>query len=105
MASPRELTEDEVREQFLRLVWKCVSDWEKVPNKNMRERLSGLAFSLLVILDGDSVAIPGFTVCPDPHKDDKSYRSEKGKNWFPEENCNIAGELHELFYELGPKNS
>lgn len=100
----RELTEDEVRKQFLKLVWDYIEYWDKLPDKTCRERLEGLAFGMLVILDGESAELPGFVVAPDPHPDDKEYHKERGENWFPENhesdtNCDIGGCLHELFFK------
>lgn len=93
---PRELTEDEVREQYLGLIQTYVRYWHNLPNKTCRERMEGLAFSMLVILDGES-GLPGFIVAPCPHQDDKEYHKDQGDNWFPENHksnvkCDIAGE-------------
>lgn len=101
---PREYTTDEVRKQFLELVWTYIGYWGRLPGKTPRERLEGLAFSMLVILDGGS-ALPGFIVVPCPHPDDKEFHKDEDENWFPENyespvNCNIAGSLHELFHSI-----
>ncbi len=47
-------------------------------------RLEGLAFSILVALDGEAAAIPAFIVAPYPHPDDKHYHVENGENYYPE---------------------
>lgn len=101
---PREYTTNEVRKQFLELVWTCVDYWGRLPGKTPRERLEGLAFSMLVILDG-ATDLPGFIVAPCPHPDDKEFHKDEDENWFPENhessvNCDIAGGLHELFYGI-----
>ena len=97
-----ELTEDEVRRRFLKEVWGLIEYWENVYS-TPRMRLCGLAFSMLVMLDGGS-NMPAFVVAPLPHEDDKAYCIEKGEDWFPENHesnvrCNISGSLHELFYK------
>ncbi len=106
--SSRELTADEVREQFIRAIWSRVDYWDTVelPTKNQRERLRGLAFEILVILDG-ATDLPVFIVAPSPHESDKAFHQEHGTNWYPENddasvNCNIAVEaLHEEFSAMG----
>jgi hypothetical protein len=94
----REYTEDEVRKNYLELVWEYINYWDSLPEKTCRERLEGLAFGMLVILDGESTEMPGFSVFPSPHQDDKEYHIKLGENWYPD-SCDIAGCLHELFYE------
>lgn len=102
MDESREYTEEEIRHQYLKLVWSYIEYWLALPDKTCRQRLEGLAFSLLVIIDGES-ELPGFILAPFPHPDDKEYRKSKGQNWFPENpevevKGDIAGSLHELFH-------
>jgi len=104
MLEPREFTEAEVRQQYLELVWSSIDYWHNLPDKTCREKMEGLAFGILVILDGDT-SLPGFIVAPCPHPDDKEYNREQRENWFPENHdsnvkCNIAGCLHELFHGI-----
>lgn len=112
MSKPREMTTEEVRAKFLDMVRSYVDYWADpyhAPGDDLRERLSGLAFSILVILDGDS-AMPGFIVAPHVHEGDKKDCIENGENWYPEPRdvehdayeYDIAGHLHEEFYK-GPK--
>ena len=103
----REFMMEEVREQFLETVRSYISYWNTLPNKTIQERLEGLAFSILVILDGDTSSLPNFIVAPNPHPDDKKYFQNNKENWFPENcipaiNCNISGCLHEIFYKVKP---
>lgn len=98
---PRAYTTEEVREHFLNHVRNMVDYWDRhVERETTRERLSGLAFSLLVLLDGGT-HLPGFVVAPAPHRDDREFHISEGKNYYPEApevECDIAGFLHELFY-------
>ncbi len=102
----REYTEEEVRQQYLELVWSYIDYWHNLPDKTCREKMEGLAFGMLVILDGGTeLELPGFIVAPSPHPDDKEYLENQGKNWFPENdessvNCDISRGLHELFYGI-----
>lgn len=106
---PREFTEDEVRKAFLEYVWQIIDYWEgqcdqEVAQYPCRKKLEGLAFSLLVTLDGESIDLPGFIVAPRPHPSDKAYHQENNENWWSENHnadvkCDIGGCLHELFYK------
>ena len=100
----REYTTEEVREKFLKHVINLTTCWNGVKERTCLEKLEGLAFSMLVLLDGGT-ELPGFIVAPAPHEDDKEYLKKQNENWFPENNkpsinCNIAGYLHELFPDL-----
>lgn len=104
-AMAREYTMEEVREIFLRHVHHLIDYWEDEGEAvTSRDRLEGLAHSLLAMLDGCSADAPGFIVAPLPHKDDKERLESLGENWYPENdetlvNCDIGGALHDLFYK------
>jgi len=101
----REYTTDEVQEQFLNLVRRNVAYWKSQARRGgtLEDALEGLAFSILVLLDGGAMGMPGFIVAPDPHPTDREYHQESGENWFPENHeakaqikGDISGSLHEL---------
>jgi hypothetical protein len=100
---PRQLTTEEVRDRFLAHVRSMVAYWERVEVRPLttRERLDGLAFSILAALDGAS-EMPGFIVAPCPHPSDRAFHESEGDNWYPENRsgvveCDIAGSLHERY--------
>lgn len=106
--TPREITDDEVRYLLLAHIHELVRYWgssdERVISqpKTIDERLNGLALSILAVLDGSAVALPGFVVAPHPHPDDRTYNRGRGKPWFPDTpdlDHDIAGSLHEHFHE------
>lgn len=101
-STPRMFTCDEVREQFLMHVAALVQYWDELKiGIPVRERLEGLAHSILVALDGNAAALPGFVVAPAPHPTDRAYCIRIGENFYPEAPnvaCDIAGELHERIY-------
>lgn len=102
--SPKEKKMEEVREDFLNHVRDMVDYWHDVPNKTEKEKLNGLAFSIMAALDGCSVDIPGFIVAPLPHETNKQYHMDNEEDYYPENhnsevNCNIAGELHDHYYK------
>jgi hypothetical protein len=101
----REWTEDEIREKFLAHVRVMVDYWDREPRaETQKRRLEGLAFSILVALDGCAGGLPGFIVAPSPHPEDKAFHQSEGENYYPENHeadvkGDIAGCLHELFYK------
>lgn len=104
---PRAYTENEVRNKLLDEIWMLIDYWHNAERSD-RERMEGLAFSILSALDGASLGLPKFIVAPDPHPHDKGWNQSEGENYFPENyalpiHCDIAGGLHELFYGRKPK--
>ena len=101
----REYTTEEIREQFLDNVRMLVNYWDRTPKETTKEKLEGLAFSILTILDGCAGDLPGFIVAPSSHPDDKQYHIDNEENYYPENHeiedkikGDIAGGLHESFY-------
>jgi hypothetical protein len=100
--TPRQYTNDEVKEMFLQHVKALVQYWAGglVGDKPAAERLDGLAFSILATIDGSSAVLPAFILAPMPHSGDKDYNLSHGENWFPEApdvECDIAGTLHDCY--------
>jgi len=98
-----EYTTDEVREKVLDHIRTMSKYWSRVENQTVEEKLDGLAFSILTMLDG-CTDLPGFIVAPYPHETDKDSRIENNKKYFPENHdsivrCDISGFLHELFHK------
>jgi len=103
----REYNENEFREKFINKILGAIDYWstvEGIGNKHTKDRLEGLAFSILSIMDGSS-DLPQFVVAPNPHMDDKEYHKDIDENWYAENhqneiNCDIGGTLHDMFYHL-----
>jgi hypothetical protein len=102
MSEPRELTGDEVREEFLSHVRAMVRYWATQPEgegcRTVQDRCEGVAFSILCALDGCAGELPAFTVTPAPHPSDQAYHQKQGENWYPSAG-DIAGGLHELLHK------
>lgn len=101
MKLSREKTDTEVRNEFISSVKSLVDYWNNVSDKNTKEKLEGLAFSILSMLDGVT-GMPRFIVAPDPSPEDKGYYIDNNKNYYSENyesnvKCDISGCLHELF--------
>ena len=95
---PREKTVDEVRSEFLDHVAGLIDYWD-INACSVRAKLEGLAFSILVMLDSGTLALPGFRVLPHPHESDEAVHREEGRNWYPND-VDIAGDLHDHLFNL-----
>jgi len=99
----KEKTTQEIREEFLDHIRALVDFWDNTKRDTTKEQLSGLAFSIMNVLDGGT-NLPAFIVAPCPHEDDKPYHIESGDDYYPENHetkvkGDIAGCLHEMFYK------
>ena len=98
----REYNEEEVREMFIKKVNSLIEYWHKESRTpDTKDKLEGLAHSILVVIDGNNSSLPKFVLAPDPHPSDKQYHIDNRDNFFPENhaskiNCDISGCLHEL---------
>jgi hypothetical protein len=108
---PREFTEDECRERFLRRIWDLIDYYLRETRRaEVEQKLEGLAFSILSILDGASIQMPGFAVVPKGCSDDSVYHRVHGEDWWPYNRpeamgaikCDLSGSLHDLFYKFRP---
>lgn len=93
---PRVLTIDEVRERLCMRIHHLVTYWHFLPQASMRERLDGLAWSILSTLDGEALDMPGFIMQPRSCPEDEAFYRERGDCWYPS-GIDIAGALHEQF--------
>jgi hypothetical protein len=96
-------TTDEIRQNFLREIRRKVKYWAAVDDKNTNERLDGLAFSILSMLDGGVDNIPPFIVTPISSEEKRIDAIQNGQKYYVGTNSNmvtndIAGILHEQYY-------
>jgi hypothetical protein len=77
-----------LQDEFIDMVVDTIDCWYELPEKTLRERLEGLAFSILVAFDGDG-STPPYAIRP---------LDEDG-----DEGEDIAGYLHELFSQRRKK--
>lgn len=110
---PLVYTTEECREMVLDCVrylvdyWDSVADDPSLSPRTQHDRMSGLAFSILAMLDGSNSSLPGFIVAPIPSPDSRKYPLEPGEKYWPENhklekkiNSDIAGHLHDDFYQV-----
>jgi len=98
----REMTEEEMAGIIMDDIFDTIYFYEKQDQQDTREKLEGLAFSILVLLDGGA-NLPRMIVAPDPESGDRQHYIQEGENWIPENqnvkvNCNLGGGLHEYFH-------
>jgi hypothetical protein len=88
--SPRAYTSDELRDKFLHEVrtiaayWAGLPDHDRATGKAMtvRDRCDGVAFSILSVLDGATLDIPGIDLVFQSAEEDKEYYIQNGENWI-----------------------
>ena len=104
MAKSRVFTKEEIKQKFVKQILADIDYCENMmpPGTSVHDRLSQLAFNILVDLDGESAALPGFLVVPHPAKEDQEYHEKQGENYYPYVRkktqailCDIGGSLHE----------
>lgn len=97
----RQYTADEVKELFINQVISVAEYWSGA-GKDKRDSSHGCAFSILAMLDGCSMSVPGFVIAPLPHEDDKMYHIKEDEDFYPDNydsniQCDIGGSLHDAF--------
>lgn len=104
----RPITREETRDSFLRSCVDILETWEgeSVNRDTRKERMEGMLYSLLAMLDGRLGGSPGFHLIPSVHKDDEKHNKEIGCNYYPYFNGSlpegvytIGGGFHEEIYE------
>lgn len=102
MNRPRAMTEDECRDETLKHIAALVRYWHDESRAPAAlEKMNGLVHSLLVLIDGGSGMMPGFTFSPMSTADDREFWRKKGTNWWPED-TDIGGSLHEHWHKFKP---
>lgn len=109
--APRELTEEQCRERFLKAVWSYIDYWETESRATTsRKKLEGLTHSLLAMLDGCNPEVPAFIVAPIGDHSDADYHKKMGEDWWPtnadiQAQADMGGFLHDDFYKYRPEGS
>lgn len=102
---PHEYTAEECRDKFLTHLAGLVEHWANESRApSALEKLNGLAFSMLVLLDGGSGMMPAFDVYPSPHEEDAEFNREMGNSWWPED-VPLPLAMHEMWDKFAPKVS
>lgn len=98
IARPRAWAEDEVIDRFIKSAQNIAAYWSKQRKYSRLDMCEGVAFSLLSLLDGCTMALPRMKLVLDPHPEDKEFLQSEGENWF-EPGMEIDTVLHEQFFK------
>jgi hypothetical protein len=92
----RQYTIEECRDMFMKQVATIAAYWARQPDMTPHERCTGVAFSILSMIDGSNLGVPSFDlvpregeeapafdVLPCGHEEDKAWYQEQGENWWP----------------------
>ena len=99
---PRAYTKEEAQRAILEQIAHTVDYWEKESRRpDARGKLTGLAFSILAMIDGSNIGIPAIDLVLRPHPDDEQYHKDEGENWW-EDGMAINDEvhLHEMWHQV-----
>ena len=94
----RAITAEEAREDFLNHIHALVEYWANLPDHTDKEKCDGLAFSILVTLDGESADLPALDLLLSPHPDDKQFHIDEDEDWYESGMMINDCALHELWY-------
>lgn len=108
--SARPFTAKEIQKQIISYFRHSAEHWAKAVPRDpvslsqgrqftVAERCNGVAFDILVLLDGRIGAYPAFDIYPAPHPDDKQACIELGQTYYdPETKVNDVL-LHEMYFK------
>lgn len=106
----KEMKSSEVQDEVLNYIDEMIVYWSKEESRNTTEKLAGLAYSILSILDGEVRGFPQFIVAPLPHPKDNIIDIEEGEDYYPENHKvfrkirgNISGNLSTEFVTNSPE--
>lgn len=102
---PRQKTKNEIKKEFISNILSAIDYWEKEQSTpTTRQKMMGVAFSILVMLDGEDANMPAFIVAPDVNSLINKDCIKDGEDYYPaqdkEVKGNISGDLHELFAQM-----
>jgi len=75
---------EEYRDEFIDHVKYMVVHWNEMPNKSVKEKLEGLAFTILSAIDGRTTTLPAYKLMPVISDSEGTVGDD------------IAGRLHDL---------
>lgn len=96
---PRAWTEEEVRQQFLDHIRIIRDYWLNLPDKTEAEKMDGLCFSFLTLIDGCGMSLPAINLSLSPHKDDKDFSIKYGENYYQPGMVFNDCYLHDIWYK------
>lgn len=93
----KEISQEEAKNNFIDACHACARSWFNPESKlSERERVEGVVFSVLNLIDGMS-SLPAFDLVLRPHDDDKKFNQNEGQDWYKDGMVINDVMLHELF--------
>ncbi len=95
-------TEEELRIDFIKYIRSMINYWSEVDIEcetadEIKNRLEGLAHSILSLIDGEVSNAPGYELIPISSKENNLYYLSEGERQIPE-NVDIAGSLNDTLF-------
>ncbi len=86
MTEPRQTTSEEIQDLFIGHLWAQIHYWAQEERaRTVKEKLSGLVFTLLGTLDGASPDMPAFYLIPTGHHANPDYCRERARRGSQDE--------------------
>ncbi len=99
MSKPK--TKEEIRQEFLNHIKSLVKYWDELLQKTTTDRLNGLAFSILSMIDRCSIELCALDIVVRPHTDDKQFNIDRNEDYYPDGLViNDDVHLHDLWVNL-----
>lgn len=77
-------TKEYAVDEFLSSIQNSVDYWASLKDKTEREKLKGLAFSILCLIDGVHGMFPALDIVVRSHPDDKQYAIDNALDYWPD---------------------
>ncbi len=98
MSKPK--TAEQARAEFLDSIRVGAEYWSSRQGTR-KEICEGLVFSILVLLDGGTLPLPGIDLVLRPHPSDEAYYQSQNEDWYEDGMVINDCQMHELFNEPG----
>ena len=93
------INKDDLKIMFMDAIRSYIDYWDR-QDASSKDKLEGIAFGVLNIIDGTSSTFPcSIDLVLRPHPDDKQYHIENGDDYIEDGTCINTGDyLHDGFF-------
>lgn len=98
-AIPQQQAEDALLKHLAHLV----QYWHRQSGTKL-DAMNGLAFSILTMIDGSTMALPSIDLVLRPHPDDKDFAIGIGEDYWEDGMVINDGVLHEVWHKYQPES-
>ena len=98
----RPYTKEEAQKAVLRNIANTTKYWLKESRaKTTEAKLTGLAFSILAMIDGSAIGLPAMDIVLRPHISDEDFHRSRGEKWWQDGMAiNDEVHLHDMWHEI-----